>query len=63
MNSYLINNKMDKFFDYEFFKSLAELYKDLTGIEIPGKTIAITFILTITVIVLCIIVGILHKKP
>lgn len=54
---------MDKFFDYEFFKSLAELYKDLTGIEIPGKTIAITFILTITVIVLCIIVGILHKKP
>ena len=53
---------MDKFFDYEFFKNLAELYKDLTGIEIPGKTVAITFILTITVIVLCIIVGILYKN-
>ena len=34
---------MNKIFDYEFFKSLAELYKDLTGIEIPGKTVAITF--------------------
>ena len=53
---------MDKFFDYEFFKSLAELYKDLTGIEIPEKTVAITFILTITIIVLGIIVGFLHKN-
>ena len=34
---------MDNFFNYDFFKSLAELYKDLTGVEVPEKTIGITF--------------------
>lgn len=53
---------MDNFFNYEFFKSLAELYKDLTGVEVPEKTIGITFLLTITVILLFIIFGYLHKN-
>lgn len=53
---------IEDFFDYEFFKSLAELYKDLTGTEIPEKTVAITFLLTITVIVLFILFGIWHKN-
>lgn len=52
----------EDFFDYEFFKSLAELYKDLTGTVIPENIVAISFLLTITVIVLFIILGIWHKN-